>query len=222
MGWLTVKNWAEFQHYNDRNPPWIKFHRALLDDYEFCSLPDHAKAHLVLIWLLASQSNGRIPDDPEFLHKKLSLNRKLDLSILIAHGWLIPEHDASKTLGPEEKRTKATEKRRGRRPMPDGFGISDAVREWAKAEGHDHIEASLAYLRDYATANAKQYADWDAALRNCIKGDWGNARANARRAAGGGIVPPKPAKKCAKCDAAAVGWDGYDFCAAHEPRARAA
>jgi hypothetical protein len=59
--YLRVKNWAEFQHYKDRNPPWIKLHRALLDDYEFARLPDASKAHLVLIWLLASQSDGRIP-----------------------------------------------------------------------------------------------------------------------------------------------------------------
>jgi hypothetical protein len=38
--WLTIKNWSEFQHYKDRNPPWIKLHRALLDDYAFAALPD--------------------------------------------------------------------------------------------------------------------------------------------------------------------------------------
>jgi hypothetical protein len=33
--YLRVKNWSEFQHYKDRNPPWIKLHRTLLDhDYE--------------------------------------------------------------------------------------------------------------------------------------------------------------------------------------------
>lgn len=223
MGWLTVKNWSDFQHYNDRNPPWIKLHRPLLDNYEFCGLPDHAKAHLMLIWLLASQNAGRVPDDPKFLKDKLSLNRPLDLSILIASGFLIPEQDASKPLGLGEKRTKEGEKRRARHAMPDGFGISDAVRRWALAEGHDQIEASLAYFRDYVSANGKIYADWDAALRNCIKADWGNARALARRATvGGGVAPPKPAKKCAKCGKPATGWDGYDFCDEHEPVREAA
>jgi len=27
---LRVKNWGKFQHYKDRNPPWIKLHRGLL------------------------------------------------------------------------------------------------------------------------------------------------------------------------------------------------
>lgn len=66
--WLKIKNWNNFQHYKDRNPPWIKLHRALLDDYAFAALPDAQKAHLVLLWLLAaSQAGGRIPNDAPFL-----------------------------------------------------------------------------------------------------------------------------------------------------------
>src|SRR5690606_19747530 len=34
-GYLTVKNFERFQHYKDRNPPWIKLYNDLLDDYEF-------------------------------------------------------------------------------------------------------------------------------------------------------------------------------------------
>jgi hypothetical protein len=90
-----VKNWGEFQHYKDRNPPWIKLHRALLDDYEFSRLQDASKAHLVLIWLFASQLDGAIPEDSGFLKKKLGLDKEPDLNVLIKHGFLIPEHVAS-------------------------------------------------------------------------------------------------------------------------------
>lgn len=89
MQWLTVKNWSDHQHYKDRNPPWIKLQRALLDDYEFSSLPDHAKGHLMLCWLFASQNEGRVPDDAKFLERKLGLNKPLDLGLLVAHGFLI-------------------------------------------------------------------------------------------------------------------------------------
>jgi hypothetical protein len=37
---LRVKNWAEFQHYRSRRPPWIKLHRGLLDDYAWHRLPE--------------------------------------------------------------------------------------------------------------------------------------------------------------------------------------
>ena len=98
MRYLRIRNWSEFQHYKDRDPPWIKLHRTLLADYEFSRLQDASKAHLMLIWLFASQANGRIPDDPEFLRDKLSLKRPPDLKSFIEQGLLIPEQDASKVL----------------------------------------------------------------------------------------------------------------------------
>ena len=116
MRYLRVKNWAEFQHYKDRNPPWIKLHRTLLDDYEFSRLQDASKAHLMLIWLFASQKDGVIPDDPAFLKRKLGLEREPNLKVFISHGLLIPEQDACDTLaeceqvGTREESYKPTDK----------------------------------------------------------------------------------------------------------------
>lgn len=98
MRYLTVKNWKQFQHYTDRSPPWIKLHRSVLDDYEFSCLQDASKAHLLLIWVFASQNDGRIPEDANFLQRKLGLNSKPDLNTLIEHGFLIVEQDACSTL----------------------------------------------------------------------------------------------------------------------------
>lgn len=95
MKYYRVKNWEEFQHYKDRNPPWIKLHRALLDDYEFSALPDDSKAHLMLIWVFASQRNGRIPDDPAFLASKIGSRTFPDLGSLSAAGWIVPEPGAT-------------------------------------------------------------------------------------------------------------------------------
>ena len=91
---LKVKNWETFQHYKHRNPPWIKLHRAILDDYAFCSLPDAAKAHLMLLWLYASQNNGLVPPDVPFLERKLSCSN-LDLDSLVDAGFLIRQQGAS-------------------------------------------------------------------------------------------------------------------------------
>jgi len=97
MKFLQVKNWETFQHYKRRNPPWLKLHRALLDDYAFCSLPDSAKGHLMLLWLYASQNNGMIPVDISFLERKISCNG-IDLDLLIERGFLIPQSGASIAL----------------------------------------------------------------------------------------------------------------------------
>ena len=53
---LRPKNWSEYQHYKDRNPPWIKLHRDLLNDRDFMCLPIASKAIAPLLWLLASES----------------------------------------------------------------------------------------------------------------------------------------------------------------------
>ena len=107
MNYLQVKNWSQFQHYNDRNPPWIKLHRALLDDYEFSRLQDASKAHLMLIWLFASQNGGRVPEDPKFLQTKLGLDKQPDLNSLVEQGFLLPEQTASSP--PAERKQDASE-----------------------------------------------------------------------------------------------------------------
>lgn len=98
MEYLSVRNWESFQHYKDRNPPWIKLHRSLLNDYEFACLQDASKLHLMLIWLLASQMNNEIPSDPDYLKRALHLAETPDLNELIDKGFLVCSQSASETL----------------------------------------------------------------------------------------------------------------------------
>jgi len=57
---IQIKNWAKFQHYKDRSPPWIKLHRGLLDDYGWHCLQDASKALAPCIWLIASESDAGV------------------------------------------------------------------------------------------------------------------------------------------------------------------
>lgn len=82
MDYLRVRNWSEYQHYSDRNPPWIKFHVRLLDDYEFTSLPDTAKAHLGGIFLLASKLDNKIPADPRWIARQIGATSPVRLGRL--------------------------------------------------------------------------------------------------------------------------------------------
>jgi len=59
---LIPKNWAVFQHYKNRLPPWIKLHREILNDRVYMSLPIASKALAPLLWLLASESKDGIFD----------------------------------------------------------------------------------------------------------------------------------------------------------------
>ena len=59
---LQPKNWAIFQHYKDRCPPWIKLHRDLLTDRSYMCLPIASKAIAPMLWLLASESKDGVFD----------------------------------------------------------------------------------------------------------------------------------------------------------------
>lgn len=87
--YLSVRNWDEFQQYKDRRPAWIKLHTSLTDDYEFCRLTDAAKFHVVGIFLLAARMENKIPNDPEWVAKKIEATTAVDISRIIDSGFLI-------------------------------------------------------------------------------------------------------------------------------------
>lgn len=95
MVYFRVKNFEKFQHYKDRNPPWIKLHRELLKHYEFSRLQDASKAHLVLIWLLASQLENRVPYDEKWLAGQLGTTDKIDLEGLKNAGFILIINDVA-------------------------------------------------------------------------------------------------------------------------------
>jgi hypothetical protein len=59
---IRIRNWAKFQHFKDRRPPWVKLYRDLLDDLEWHKLDPAAAKTLVMIWLIASEYDGFLPD----------------------------------------------------------------------------------------------------------------------------------------------------------------
>lgn len=103
QGFLEVKNFEQFQHYKQRNPPWIKLHAALLDDYEFARLPDAAKMHLMGIWILASKTGNKIPADAEWIAKRIGATTPIDLEFLVSTGFISRLRRASDVLAPDKQ-----------------------------------------------------------------------------------------------------------------------
>jgi hypothetical protein len=62
---LVIKNWEEFQHFKDRDPIWIKVYRKLLDDIKWHELSGDDAKLLVMLWLLASENMGKLPEIKE-------------------------------------------------------------------------------------------------------------------------------------------------------------
>jgi hypothetical protein len=61
---MQIKNWAKFQHFKDgsRKPPWIKLYRDLLDNLEWHELPAESAKVLIMLWVVASENHGKLPD----------------------------------------------------------------------------------------------------------------------------------------------------------------
>ena len=74
---LRIKNWDTFQHYKKRTPPWIKLHRSILDEIEWFALSGDAAKALVMMWIIASEKDGELPDS-----KTLAFRLRIDSKTL--------------------------------------------------------------------------------------------------------------------------------------------
>ena len=171
-GYLQVKNLDKYQHYKDRCPPWIKLHLSTVRDYDFSCLQDASKAHLMLIWLLASQLDNRIPNDPDWIKGQTGMRTKPNLNLLIDKGFLVLEQDASNALAdcnqsamPETETEAYTKEAETEPPIspkgddstfesfwnlyPKKVGKQAALRRWKKIKpSKGLVEAILNSIRD--------------------------------------------------------------------------
>lgn len=76
-GWIIVPHWDRFQHYKNRNPPWIKLYTELNSSDDWCSLTLAERGLLVGIWLEYARSNGQF--------STLDVAKRLDLADHYAH-----------------------------------------------------------------------------------------------------------------------------------------
>lgn len=85
---LSVKNFEQYQHYRDRNPPWIKLYKSVYSDREFMRLPLEARYLYIGLLTLLSECNNRLVDDSEFIAHRLAMPEskvKANLELLLAH-----------------------------------------------------------------------------------------------------------------------------------------
>lgn len=133
---LKIKDWEKFQHYKTKNgerPVWLKLYRTLLDDFEFHSMPVEARAILPLLWLIASEKDGNLPDAKKIAFRlRLSEQEvKNSCKILVTNGFIeniesfytdpIPEDIEKKERGYREEKEVAVYARESFRKIFD-FG----------------------------------------------------------------------------------------------------
>lgn len=148
---LQPKNWAQFQHYRNRCPPWIKLHRDLLNNRDFIRLPIASKALAPLLWLLASESKDGVFDaSMDELMFRLHITEKEykeGLKPLIDKGFFLSD---SVMLAPclqlatsegEREGERETDKRPQDKPADEMF--DSFWKAYPKKQGKDAAKASF-------------------------------------------------------------------------------
>ncbi|PYE21351.1 putative phage protein (TIGR02220 family) [Paraburkholderia silvatlantica] len=88
MRHFRIKNWERFQHYKDRNPPWIKLHRDLLTSETWVSVDDASRVLAIACMLIAAATDNKIPDNPKYVQRVAYLTELPDFSALVEVGFL--------------------------------------------------------------------------------------------------------------------------------------
>jgi hypothetical protein len=189
-----IRSWEKFQHFKDRRPPWIKLYRDVLDDMEWHELDPAASKVLVMLWLIASEDDGKLPDSKK-LAFRLRMSEKdiisaisqlshwveqVDITCDIADGnspiserYQDDRLETERETETEERQSDTAKPKRTRKTaLPENFEISDRVREWANEKGHERLDEHLDAFKRKATMKGYTYVDWDLAFMEAIRENW--------------------------------------------------
>lgn len=119
--YMRVRNWEKFQHYKDRNPPWIKNYLDIDDaSHPFSKLSFADQGRLQKIWRWAAKVDNRIPYDMIAISRYLggkpdAIRRTIDG--YVAGEWLqIGSTPKLKRFQDAEKRA-ANRRKRASKPL---------------------------------------------------------------------------------------------------------
>lgn len=92
---LRIIEWEKYQHYKDRNPPWIKLHRELLTSNTWVELDDASRLLALVCMLLAADTDNKIPLDGTFIQRRAYMKKRPDVRPLVAVGFAEIVDDAA-------------------------------------------------------------------------------------------------------------------------------
>ena len=173
---MKIKNWSQFQHFKDRRPPWIKLYRDLLDDIEWHELDPKSAKVLVMLWLIASEDDGKIPDAKRLAFRLRMTEKDTEASLIKLSHWLehddispisvrhqddLPETETETETEKETKTELSVEPRSVSQPIVEVpvignkcFGVSqEMVDEWSMAYPAVEVLAELQKMRVWSMSN---------------------------------------------------------------------
>lgn len=81
---IEIVDWAAYQHYKNRNPPWVKFYTSLLDSDEWFNLSDASKLLMTSLFLIAARKDNKILTDPKYIKRMSGINGKICFEELLS------------------------------------------------------------------------------------------------------------------------------------------
>lgn len=88
MSHYRIVEWNHYQHYKDRDPPWIKLHRDLLTSQTWVTLSDASRVLAIACMLIAAGTDNKIPTSAEYLKRRAYLNKEPDFKSLVEVGFV--------------------------------------------------------------------------------------------------------------------------------------
>ena len=173
---MRIKNWDRFQHFKDRKPIWIKLYRDLLDDLNWHELdPKSAKA-LVMIWLIASEDLGTLPETKTLAFRLRMSEKETKEVVTRLSSWLEQDDINAISEGyqddmPEKRREETKKEKEKEIEAPEG--VSQQVWESFVKQR----KTKKAQVTDLVINGIKKEADkagWtmDMALNEIIVRNW--------------------------------------------------
>lgn len=210
MSVIAVRGWDRYQHYKDRDPPWIKLYRDILTTESWVLGNDTSRLIQVASILLAARYNNQIPHQWNLIRKVACLDcteksfndavthlvstnfleiqlvagaeKPAEQSASVMLATCTSETEQSRAEG-EQRQSKSARARPAKR-CPEEFQLDAELRTWAAENFPDvSVERETAAFRDHEYRTAK--TDWRAAWRTWIRNAANFAKPN-------GAGKPKP------------------------------
>jgi hypothetical protein len=181
MNDMKIKNWAKFQHFKDRRPPWVKLYRDILDDMDWHQLDPLASKVLVTLWLLASEDEnqqGTLPDIKTIAWRLRLTEKQVSECIFKLSHWLEQDDINAISGGYQSDRPETETKKETKKEIEAPEGVSPEVwdsfvkqRKAKKAQITDNVMTAI-----QKEANK---AGWplDAALNEIVVRNWQSFKA---------------------------------------------
>ena len=187
---MKIKDWSKFQHFKDRNPPWIKLYRDILDDRDWHELDGDSAKILTMLWVIASEDPGRsgcLPDIRKLSFRLRIPESQLKQSLKKLNHWVLfddietispgyrddaPETETEKEI--EGEREKKTRKPKGSRLDTDSV-LMPSWETFCKTERPDLVPGIVfSRFKDYWISQPGQRGvklDWFATWRNWCRNE---------------------------------------------------